>query len=536
MSFTPQHPSNRSRLPRRFACHALGIAVLLSAPAFAAQQRAGDVKNLVLAAPDQSAIPASTRALASAIVQELLVARGKSAWSPIGAVANASGELDAQLTKALDEARSSFDALDLDTAAARYEAVLTRLDKLAPHIADKLLPSRALVMLGATHLLLGDTARAETYLSRAAGIDPALAMDPTAFSPAMQPVFARVVQAVRSAPRQALRVSSAPAGAVVYANGRFVGTTPVELDGLIAAPTLLQVAHEGFEPHVEIVAPVAGAIAARDISLARSQAFARELAASRAAVSSLDEGGLPMAAQSIALARRAERVYVLWSDGSNHRLAFSTPDGKEAGEQRSIGPVTTAASARDLARALLGMARDDAQAAAPPLTQPQSAHLPTVSDRPAIADVQGDTPHVAERGLFSRSAAKNRTLWCLYAAAVATGGAAAYFGIRALDAQAEYDRVAYENPAQYDHAATTDQVEGRTVADRGSSAAKTADILAAGSAALAVTAVLLHIMWEPGTRADPAPPATDGRGAWSHLDVTFIPRRDGASILLLSQF
>ncbi|MBM4320504.1 MAG: PEGA domain-containing protein, partial [Deltaproteobacteria bacterium] len=102
-------------------------------------------------------------------------------------------------------------------------------------------------LMGQLQLKQGKTREAISWFRRAITLAPASPLDPSVFPGETIEVYERTRQEA-TAESSRLEVSSAPRGAAVLLDGRFVGVTPVELKLDTAGRHLLQLNADGFLP------------------------------------------------------------------------------------------------------------------------------------------------------------------------------------------------------------------------------------------------------------------------------------------------
>jgi hypothetical protein len=98
---------------------------------------------------------------------------------------------------------------------------------------------------GILKLWKGDTAGAETLLSRSRALRPGFSPDPALFPPQFLAVWDTVRR--RPLPEAELLVQSLPSGAAVFVDGEYRGTTPCRIRPGTAGPVRIRVSHPGYK-------------------------------------------------------------------------------------------------------------------------------------------------------------------------------------------------------------------------------------------------------------------------------------------------
>ncbi|HEX7127664.1 MAG TPA: hypothetical protein VF406_18050 [Thermodesulfobacteriota bacterium] len=226
------------------------------------------------------------------------------------------------LREGLDAGRAAYEALDADTARARFEAVTAaleadpRLAAAAPDLLD------APVLLGVVALGLGDAALAERAFERALHLAPGLALPPGRYAPAVEHALATARVRLTAVRPTRLHLSAVPIGADLFVDGVHRGRTPLAMEPLapgphavvaqspLGTPTALTIDANEFGPDVvEVVVP-AGAVGPSLVALARSLSAAD----ARPDIA-------PGAAAALADALGADRLALVWVEGTPAGLA-----------------------------------------------------------------------------------------------------------------------------------------------------------------------------------------------------------------------
>ncbi len=216
----------------------LALAVLLSSPSWA--------RVAVLAVPGED--PAA-QALASQVRSRLQEAGddvvdeaslGRRLRGPQGIA----GDIVVQRA-ALAAADEAFAALDHEHSVALLDDLIEELEKDGEFSLEKAdLLERA--RLSCAQRLVGlagpaETGKAETkngqrarfHLAQALRVHPGLALEPARTPPKMRALLRGATDDVKAGGVGGLNVSSMPAGATVYLEGRVLGTTPLKAAGVV---------------------------------------------------------------------------------------------------------------------------------------------------------------------------------------------------------------------------------------------------------------------------------------------------------------
>lgn len=146
------------------------------------------------------------------------------------------------------KAREAYDGLDLETAETALKGAIKRYERYAAYIADFKKMSDALLLLGAVNILKGNERGGTAALEQAIGIFPGAEPDPRVFNPAMRVQFSQVASRLGTQPTGTVTVSSSPSYGTIFIDGRFVGVTPMPIEGLTPGRHVVRIEREGFRP------------------------------------------------------------------------------------------------------------------------------------------------------------------------------------------------------------------------------------------------------------------------------------------------
>lgn len=148
--------------------------------------------------------------------------------------------------KSLAKGREAFTTMDLDVAVEHLDGALTKYERHVDALQDVSKVTDALMLLGGTHLLRGETRTGVQRIKQALAINPQLEPDPQIFNPDDRKTFSDAAQALLSRPKGDLSITSNPSYAEVYVDGRFAGVTPLALEGLAEGRHYVRVVKDGL--------------------------------------------------------------------------------------------------------------------------------------------------------------------------------------------------------------------------------------------------------------------------------------------------
>ncbi len=148
---------------------------------------------------------------------------------------------------ALADGRRAYDALKLDDAIARLGQAVSLYQQTGPLLGDLEELQNALLYLGAALVLRGSADEGESTFVELLTVNPSFHMD--GFPPTVVQVFERASARIDANPTGNVEIYSTPPYAAVFIDGRFEGTTPFELDGLLAGTHYLRIEKLGYTVH-----------------------------------------------------------------------------------------------------------------------------------------------------------------------------------------------------------------------------------------------------------------------------------------------
>lgn len=148
---------------------------------------------------------------------------------------------------ALADGRRAYDALKLDDAIARLGQAVSLYQQTGPLLGDLEELRTALKYLGAALVLRGSADEGESTFVELLTVDPSTQIE--GFPPTVVQVFEAAAARVDANPTGSVEIYSTPPYAAVYVDGRFEGTTPLELDGLLSGTHYLRLEKLGYVVH-----------------------------------------------------------------------------------------------------------------------------------------------------------------------------------------------------------------------------------------------------------------------------------------------
>ncbi|WP_428265396.1 PEGA domain-containing protein [Haliangium sp.] len=280
-----------------------------------------------------------------------------------------------------------------DQAVLRFEAAVAAMGPLRAHVRPGR-AARAQFLLGAAHAMQGRTREARQVFDDLRIWQPDYQVDSSAVSAAAIELWRSTGAQVEKLPKGALDLTSTPAGARVYVDGRLIGRTPAGVEGLLVGThyvTFELAGHQRVALEVPVYKhtrqPVETAL---DPLPGRDQVarHARALAAA-ATVADKDDDAVRAAAALAELIGLAHAVVL-------------TPDPSEP--ERYHAAVFETASGRRLAAATLALPAGEApDAALTTLTRTLYSGVTLDAEAPDRADRDDDAePTTASPPLYQR--------------------------------------------------------------------------------------------------------------------------------------
>lgn len=146
------------------------------------------------------------------------------------------------------EGREAYDTLELDKAVEVLNAAVRQYDANVAYVRELADVAKALMLLGATHLLRGEQDRGRERLAQAVILFPEIEPDARVFNPSMRQVFSETKGRVLSGKRGSLVIESEPSGAEIYLDGKFLGVSPETVLEVAEGRHYLRAVKDGYKP------------------------------------------------------------------------------------------------------------------------------------------------------------------------------------------------------------------------------------------------------------------------------------------------
>ncbi len=153
----------------------------------------------------------------------------------------------------LARGKQQYDNLELDPAIEALSKARELFRKAAGRLGDGEEYVEALLFLGASHILSGDSELGSGAFRQVALFDKRRALDPKLFPPSMIDIFKRVKSEVAAAPVGMVQLKSNPPAAEVYLNGVYKGVTPLTLAKVSEGTHFVRLEKDGYLPWGQLV-------------------------------------------------------------------------------------------------------------------------------------------------------------------------------------------------------------------------------------------------------------------------------------------
>lgn len=177
-----------------------------------------------------------------------------------------------QAAQAIKDGQEALTAIEPAKAAKLFEQAVLAYSKVLPYIKKQELAD-AMMMLAWAQFELGEASRSHATLLRLLTWRPDYQLNTTTFPPSLGPSVERARREVSRAARGAIEITSAPAGAQVYVDGRYVGVTPTSTEGLPVGEHWVTLKKEGFRKAVESINVSAQVMGRVESALERSKKY-----------------------------------------------------------------------------------------------------------------------------------------------------------------------------------------------------------------------------------------------------------------------
>lgn len=152
----------------------------------------------------------------------------------------------------VQQGRAAYESLDLDLAVDLLTKALSKYEQQVAYVEDMKPIADLFMLLGATHMLRGEERLGSRRLAQAVMVYPGVEPDPRIFNPAMRKVYDQAVAEASQRPQGSLSLSSNPSYARVYVDGRFVGVTPLAVDGQPEGQHFVRMVRPGYRAWGEV--------------------------------------------------------------------------------------------------------------------------------------------------------------------------------------------------------------------------------------------------------------------------------------------
>ncbi len=229
-------------------------------------------------------------------------------------------EAIAQARTLLDEGKNAYEQLDLDQALANFTEAVKKVEYGYGYLDRQALFLEALMYAGATQALLGEADKAVTCFERVHTLPGRKILDPNLFPPNIQEIFHTSAQTPESSQSGKLKVSSVPAGAKIYLDGRYLGGSPQTVADLPAGIHMVKALKDGFQPWggvVKIRAARSRPLRIRMRSFSKNRALGRHLTQVQVEIKKGEPG---QAATELSAFLSAQRLVLVAMSGAEANL------------------------------------------------------------------------------------------------------------------------------------------------------------------------------------------------------------------------
>ncbi len=153
-----------------------------------------------------------------------------------------------------EEAKELYEYLSIEDAISKFKRALAIFERHLDKIPELKLISETLLYLGASYRMLDEDESAIPYFNSYININPLADLDDIVFSPEIVSFFDRIKSDHLMLPTGSIAVDSFPSGALVFINGKVVGTTPLRLDGIPAGNHYYRVHKTGYRSRAGTIA------------------------------------------------------------------------------------------------------------------------------------------------------------------------------------------------------------------------------------------------------------------------------------------
>lgn len=173
----------------------------------------------------------------------------------------------------IEKGRQAYESLDLGATVRHINQALKIYRRQAAYLDHPKDVADAMMLLGATHILMGQQRTGRKRLGQAYTLFPEVEPDPRVFNPTMRNAFSSVVESLESKPGGRLAVTSNPSYVRIYVNGEFRGVAPTSVKELLEGPHFVRFEKDGYRPWGKYLGITAGRKASENGSLKPAQRY-----------------------------------------------------------------------------------------------------------------------------------------------------------------------------------------------------------------------------------------------------------------------
>lgn len=330
----------------------VALAVYSPAPARADGSKSNGAPRATLYV-DPGARPTMQTRTVTETLGAFLDARSEVDFVPIKTVLAPDGPVEQDLAKAAKlavQGRNQLANLEVEQGLASLTEAVTLREKHFHHLAKKSeeLEKQALLLgdLAMANFLSGEEEKSRQTILQAFILNPKLEFDAQRFPPQMKRTFDESRFLADELGTGNTQVSTTPEGAEVWANGNFVGYSPILVRGLAAGRNLITVSRVGYQTQT-LAVKVDGGTESTQISMELKPSPGNPLEALKAALAEAQKGSKTKAAQTAAVAQLKTPVLLMALVEGKDEVAQVTLHAFNGLKGRSAGKVTGTVSALD---------------------------------------------------------------------------------------------------------------------------------------------------------------------------------------------
>ncbi|HOW52166.1 MAG TPA: PEGA domain-containing protein [bacterium] len=147
--------------------------------------------------------------------------------------------------KYLEEGKKFNEDADAEAAVGKFNAALDRLEKRIDVMHDYTLLTKVLFQVGATLTLLEEEDKAKEAFTKLLSVNPDYEAEEGTDDDTID-VFDKIKSNMMMQPLGDIKVTTEPAGATVYVDGKIVGMTPAKIEGMTAGKHYWRVHKNGY--------------------------------------------------------------------------------------------------------------------------------------------------------------------------------------------------------------------------------------------------------------------------------------------------